>query len=137
MDSGARRWEIALRTRLGHLNPQENFPGAWYASGGAGAARLPVGNRANSRPGFVGVGPNWPAGLRWGWAELAGRAPLRLGRDGGVPVLQVGRAAGDGGVPVLYWLWPAGDGGVPVLYWLWPGKDPEFAAIRASSKGGR
>ena len=64
MDSGARRWEIALRTRLGHLNPQENFPGAWYASGGAGAARLPVGNRANSRPGFVAVGPNWPAG---GW----------------------------------------------------------------------
>ena len=95
MDSGARRWEIALRTRLGQLNPQENFPGAWYASGGAGAARLPVRNRANSfplgtartpgraslrlgrtgRPGFVGVGPNWPAG---GW-----RSPGSLGGPGG------------------------------------------------------
>ena len=83
-----------------------------------------------------------PAGLRWGWAELAGRASGRLGRtgrpgDGGVPVLQVGRAAGDGGVPVLQVGRAAGDGGVPVLYWLWPGKDPEFAAVRASSGGGR
>ena len=97
-----------------------------------------------------------PRAFPLGTARTPGRASLRLGRtgrpgdggvpvlywlwaagDGGVPVPQVGRAAGDGGVPVLYWLWPAGDGGVPVLYWLWPGKDPEFAAIRASSKGGR
>ena len=98
MDSGARRWEIALRTRLGQLNPQENFPGAWYASGGAGAARLPVGNRANSRPGFVGVGPNWPAG---GW-----RSPGSLGgpggggwRSAGSPLALAGEGSGIRGDP--------------------------------------
>ena len=89
MDSGARRWEIALRTRLGHLNPQENFPGAWYASGGAGAARLPVGNRANSRPGFVAVGPNWPAG---GW-----RSPGSLLAPGGGGWRSPGSLGGPGG----------------------------------------
>ena len=72
----------------------------WYATlspwrQGMAESRFSVGNRANSWPGFVAVGPNWPAGgmaesrfsrcsLRWeprellaglrcGWAELAGR----------------------------------------------------------------
>ena len=79
MDSGAGRWEIALRNRHGHLNPQENFPGARYASGGAGACA------------GVPVLPGGPAGV-----------PVLPGGPAGVPVLPGGPA----GVPVLYWLPP-------------------------------
>ena len=69
-----------------------------HSSGGAGAARLPVGNRANSRPGFVGVGPNWPAG---GW-----RSPGSLGgpggggwRSAGSPLALAGEGSGIRGDP--------------------------------------
>ena len=100
MDSGAGRWEIALRNRHGHLNPQENFPGARYASGGAGACA------------GVPVLPGGPAGvpvLYWlppesrfstGCPRSPG-SPVGPGRGGlrspGSPVALAGEGSGIGG----------------------------------------
>ena len=56
VDSGAGRWGIALRNGLGQLNLRENFSGAWYASGGAGALDRPRVIR-----GEIGKSPGWNA----------------------------------------------------------------------------
>ena len=76
MDSGAGRWEIALRYGLGQLNLQEKFSGAWYASGGAGGS-------CSARPPKAGLTSDGPCRCRRQLSiGVPGVTPIRMGSAG-------------------------------------------------------